>query len=121
MPCFCNCMENMERFHVIKGHRIRHHERYHSFLYGLFYKRNINTFFPCLHTLYKHSWKFARTRSFVETFVLWARVPTSISRSPKLPLVFLFNNYIFCYYHVMSSSVHPITEQTTGKWNLFVK
>ena len=36
-----------------------------------------------------HSCKFERTRNCVETLALRVRVPTSISRSPKLPLVFL--------------------------------
>ena len=38
--------------------------------------------------LYKH-WRFGRrTRNSVETLALLARVPTAISRSPKLPLCF---------------------------------
>ena len=35
--------------------------------------------------LQKHSRKFGRTRNSVETLALLARVPTSISRSPKPP------------------------------------
>ena len=38
---------------------------------------------------YKHSWKFGRTRNCVETLAQRTHVPTSISRSPKLPRVFL--------------------------------
>ena len=56
------------------------------FSFLLFYKRNRKHPPPCSHTLEKHSWKFGRTRN---TCPMWARVPTSISRSPKLPLVFL--------------------------------
>ena len=42
-----------------------------------------------IENIFSHSWKFGRTRNSVETLALRARVPTSISRSPKLPLVFL--------------------------------
>ena len=47
--------------------------------YGLFYKRNRKHFFPCSHTLYKHSWEFGRIRHSVETLELRARVPASSS------------------------------------------
>ena len=44
---------------------------------------------PPPHTLEKHKLKFGRTQNYTETLSLQASVPTSISHSPKLPLVFL--------------------------------
>ena len=55
-----------------------------SFLYGYFYKRNLRT---VVETLVKV--RLGKREICLETLALWARVPTSISRSLKLPLVFL--------------------------------
>ena len=74
------------------------HEQYGEFtrffnvlvFHALFYKRNRKHFPLCSRTLQKHSWKFEITQNCVETLALRTRViPTSISRSPKLPFVFL--------------------------------
>ena len=73
-------MNSMENLHFDK-------EGYFHVLvfYGLFYKRNRKHFFPC-------SIRYRNTRGSLEKLeIVWkhsrygARVPTSISRSPKLP------------------------------------
>ena len=58
-----------------------------------YFIKEIENIFPGVPIRYRlyviYSWNFGRAQNSVETLVLRARVPTSISRSPKLPLVFL--------------------------------
>ena len=88
-------------------HRVRHHEQYGelfyktiftfyiSFLFRLFYKGNRKQFFRCSQTLYKHSWKFVRTRNCVGKLALYGLV---------FPLQFLvIPNFNSCFNNCMDT------------------
>ena len=78
-------MQNMERDNAI----IRHHEQYGEFtLFPCFMKEIENIFFlvPIRYRNTRES--LGEHRNSVKTLALRARVPATISRSHKLPLVF---------------------------------
>ena len=93
-------MENMERFtplyaimNSMENLCFGKEDYFHIlvFLYTSYFIKeieNIPPMFPysCRNTCTR---KFGRIRNCMETLALWAHVPTSISCSPKLPLVFL--------------------------------
>ena len=90
-------MENMERFTllyaiayvILNGTENLRFDKDGYFdavvFYGLFYKRN-RKHFP---RVPMRTLKFGRTRNSVEKLAIRDCVPTSISRCPKLSLVFL--------------------------------
>ena len=93
-------MENMERFTplyaiayvILNGTENLRFDKDGYFdaviFYGLFYKGNRKHFLR-VPIRYGNTWKFGRTRNSVEKLAIRDCVPTSISRCPKLSLVFL--------------------------------
>ena len=118
-------MENMERFTllytiayaILNGMDNLHFDKegyFHVLVFnGLFYKQNTveNTFFgiPIRYRNTRGSLGGLKIAS-METLTLRARVPISISHSPKLPLVFLqmYGNMENIFYFLIVVRLHSI-------------